>query len=493
MNTQAAGRSSGPSWTPDLATSLIVACSFALAATVVVGRGVQPVAAMLIVVSALVAWHRWILSWHVLLRLVIGVVLFIPVSRYSLPVNLPFGLEPWQVATALVLLVWGASLLVDPRVRLRRTPLDAPVALIVVASLGSIVANHGRVAPLVPAVLKGFTIFLSFVILFYFISSVVKTAAAVVAVTKFIVSGVAVVAFFSIVEQRTGFNIFDQVWRVFPFLQFHGPVTSLRYGLIRAIGSADHPIALGVLFAMAFPLGVALARSRSPAWWAPTSLIMIGVLASASRTPIIAIVVAVVALLWLRPRDVLPLLPLMIPMLIVIKIVAPGSIATLKSSFLPSSGLIASQHTLAGDPTLINGRANFKPKLLEGMRRPILGQGLGTRQTGADNPLRNAPILDNQWLGTFLDIGLLGIVGWLWLIVRIVRRLARVARTRGSPEGLLAAGFVGSIAGFAVAMVTYDSLAFVQETFVFWALVALAATLVAVHPETEAFPSEPAV
>ena len=120
------------------------------------------------------------------------------------------------------------------------------------------------------------------------------------------------------------------------------------------------------------------------------------------------------------------------------------------------------------------------------MRRPLLGQGLGTRQTGVDNPLRNAPILDNQWLGTFLDIGLLGVAGWLWLIVRIVRRLGRVARTRGSPDGLLAAGFVASITGFAVAMLTYDSLAFVQETFVFWVLLALAAMLIAVHPETEA-------
>ena len=51
-----------------------------------------------------------------------------------------------------------------------------------------------------------------------------------------------------------------------------------------------------------------------------------------------------VAFLWLRPRDIRPLLPLVIPMLIVIKIVAPGSIATLKES-VPSlargKGLIA--------------------------------------------------------------------------------------------------------------------------------------------------------
>jgi hypothetical protein len=194
-----------------------------------------------------------------------------------------------------------------------------------------------------------------------------------------------------------------------------------------------------------------------------------------------------------RPRDVVRLLPLTIPLLIVIKISAPGAIATIKSSFFPEGGLLAEQSQLAGDPTLISGRANFKPKLREGMRRPVLGQGLGTRQTGLHNPLRNAPILDNQWLGLFLDVGLLGIIGWVWLIVRSVGRLGRAARTRGSPEGWLAAGFAASITGFAVGMLTYDSLAFVQEAFVFWVLLALAAVLVAVRPETEAFPPKPVV
>ena len=118
------------------------------------------------------------------------------------------------------------------------------------------------------------------------------------------------------------------------------------------------------------------------------------------------------------------------------------------------------------------------------MHRPILGQGLGTRQTGEDNPLRNAPILDNQWLGLFLDVGLVGLFGWIWLIVRSVRRLGRVARTRGSPEGMLAAAFAASITGFAVAMLTYDALAFVQAAFVFWVILALSAVLVRAHSTT---------
>ena len=143
--------------------------------------------------------------------------------------------------------------------------------------------------------------------------------------------------------------------------------------------------------------------------------------------------------------------------------------------------MIAEQSTLAADPTLISGRANFWPRLVEGMRRPILGQGVGTRQTGEDNPLRNAPILDNQWLGLFLDVGLVGLFGWIWLIVRSVRRLGRVARTRGSPEGMLAAAFAASITGFAVAMFTYDALAFIQAAFVFWVILALSAALVRAH------------
>jgi hypothetical protein len=184
----------------------------------------------------------------------------------------------------------------------------------------------------------------------------------------------------------------------------------------------------------------------------------------------------------------------MIPMLIVIKLAVPGSIASIKNSFLPSSGpgLLQEQRSLAADPTLISGRANFKPKLIEGMRRPLLGQGLGTRQTGADNPLRNAPILDNQWLGTFLDIGLLGVAGWLWLMGRIGVRLGRVARTRGSPDAWLAAGYVASVTSFGVAMLTYDALAFLQETVILWVLLALAGALIAVHPESRVASSTPA-
>ncbi len=469
---------------PNLGLGVVAACAVMLAGTVVVGRGAQPVASLLIVVATLVAWHRALLRWRVLLLFVLAIVLFVPIARYSLPIDLPFGLEFYRLAVAFVLAAWVGSLLVDPKTRLRRSPFDRPIGLIVFATLGSVLVNVGRVLPLESAVLKSVTFFLSFILFYYFIISVVTSQAAVVRVTQFLVAGVACIAFFALVEQRTHFNVFDHLRVAFPFLEFQPLPPDVRYGLLRARASSQHPIALGVLFAMMVPLGLALAKSRSSRWWGPTLLIMCGLAGTASRTPILALVAAGFTLLWLRPRDVVRLLPLVIPMLIVVKIAAPGAIATVKNSFFPQGGLLAQQSTLAGDPTLISGRANLGPRLREGIRTPLLGQGQGTRQTGSDNPLRNAPILDNQWLGLFLEIGLLGVIGWVWLIVRSVGRLGRVARTRGSPEGWLAAGLAASITSFAVGMFTYDSLAFIQEAFVLWTLLALAAVLVGIDRET---------
>jgi O-antigen ligase/polysaccharide polymerase Wzy-like membrane protein len=475
MSETAVWRSAGR---PSLGAGLIGGLSVMLAGAVVVGRGVQPVAALLIAVSALVAWHGVIVRWEVLLGLVLAITLFVPIGRYTLPIDLPIDLEFFRIGVALVLTAWAISLVLDPELRVRRSPLDRPVALIVFATLGSVIVNFGRVLPLESAVLKDVTFFLSFVVFFYFVVSVLTSRAAVIGVAQFLVAGVAAVAFFAIVESRTHFNVFDHVRSVFPFLQFDPLPPDFRYGVLRAVGSSEHPIALGVLFAMVLPLAFGLAKSLSRVWWAPTLVIALGLLATVSRTPILVMVAAGCTLLWLRPRDVVRLLPLMIPMIIVIKIAVPGSLATVKASFFPEGGLIAQQTTLADDPTLISGRANLVPRLHEGMRTPLLGQGMGTRQTGLDNPLRNAPILDNQWLGLFLEIGLLGIIGWVWLVGRSVRVLGRIAQSRASPDGWLAAGLAAGITGFAVGMATYDSLAFVQEAFVFWTLVALSAALV---------------
>jgi O-antigen ligase len=77
-----------------------------------------------------------------------------------------------------------------------------------------------------------------------------------------------------------------------------------------------------------------------------------------------------------------------------------------------------------------------------------------------------------------LETGVLGLLGWLWLYIRAVRRLAiRAKLERDLPEGFLAVALAASIAGFGVSMWFYDAFTFTQGNFLMHILIAFSAVL----------------
>ncbi len=467
----------------DPGAQLLAGALAALSVAVLTGAPVIALTVLAVVLVALQLSRSTVVPYTALIGLVILVVLLVPIGRYSIPAGLPFGLDLYRITIGVVLIAWGISLTLEKGTR-PRTDLDKPVVVLLTILVLSIMVNASRVAPLGSAVLKATLFFASFVGLFFFVSSTFRTEQTIRRVVQILVIGVSCIAVVAVIEQRTHFNPFDHLTAVLPLLEFSGPVETSRDGLIRAVASADHPIALGVLFAMVLPLSVSLAFSTSRRWWASTLLLSVGLMATASRTPLLVAIAAALVLAALRPREMRSLIPLLVPLLVVIKLALPGSIATVKNAFFPPGGLIEQQTALSAeaDPLLAGGRVRqLGPALREAGRTPLVGQGFGTRQTGFDNPLRNAPILDNQWLGLLLEMGLAGVVAWVWLIGRAVRRLGMQARVRDGPEGWLAAGLAASIVGFAAGMFTYDSLAFVQEAFVFWMLLGLAGSMLRLH------------
>ena len=68
--------------------------------------------------------------WRHLLAGLILVILLVPIRRYSLPADLPFQLELYRLFVAVLVVGWIGSLLVDRRVRLRRTGFEGPLAVI---------------------------------------------------------------------------------------------------------------------------------------------------------------------------------------------------------------------------------------------------------------------------------------------------------------------------------------------------------------------------
>ena len=459
---------------PILAAGFVFGALTLLTTSVLTGSAVAEIAPMIALGVLLVIAYKTLLAWPALLAGLVLVILFVPIKRYTLPGHLPFELEAYRVYVAVVATMWLGALLVDPRVRVRASGLEGPIFLFVAAALGSIIFNGARITRLDvhSEVTKQLTFFASFVLVFYLIVSVIRTREQVDGLIRMLVGGGAIVAALSIVESNTGFNAFDRLDSLLPMLQAV-PVaeTGERGGNLRVMGSAQGPIALGAAFAMMLPLGAYLAlKTRRWYWWAAVALLGLGAMATLSRTSILMLIVILAVLLWLRPKQVKRFWPVLVPAVVVIQVMLPGTIGTLRSSFFPEEGLIAQQSDNAG--TRGSGRiADLGPALDEYSQTPVFGQGFGTRLTGRER--QNAQILDNQWLKTLLETGLVGALAWLWIYVRSVRRLARVAKEDPSEDGLLFVALAASITAFAIGMVLYDAFSFIQVTFLLFIVLAL--------------------
>jgi hypothetical protein len=404
------------------------------------------------------------------------VIVFIPIKRYSFETGLPFQLEPYRVLVAVLLGGWAACLLVDRRIRLQRTGLEAPIAVIAVATFGSVLANTARVEELHAHVFKSLSYLASFFLVFFLVATVTRRAADVDAVLKTLVSAMAVVGVLAVIESRTGMTPFGHLSKLLPVLEeTEGEID--RAGVRRARGPAEHPIALGAALVLVVPLAFYLAstaKKRRLWWWIALAVASMGVLATLSRTGIVMVLVVGFVYLILRRRETVRFWPLVLPFLAAVHFAMPGTLGTIKASFFPKGGLIAEQENKSYS-CISSGRiADIGPTLDQLSGQPLLGIGYGTRIVTGLNP--NACILDDQWLATLLETGIVGAVGWLWFFARFIRRLGGVA-VRRSAEGDLCVALVAAVAAYAVGMFTYDALSFVQVTFIVFLLIGMGASV----------------
>lgn len=465
----------------------LAACLLLVAGLISVGLAanhsrmvVVAAAGLCAVAPTVVLLDRLAVAWVKLLAGLLLLIWFIPIRRYAFPINLPFQLEPYRLAAGALFIVWGVALLSDPRTRLRSMRFGAPLGLVCAATLLSVAANGSRVAApgVTTDVIKALTFFMSFVLAVVCIRSLLDRRGAETMIRVFVV-GAAIVGAATVVEARLKFNVFDHLTVVMPFLRH---VSSLdvaadpnqfarsQYG--RAYASAEHPIALGAALALALPLAIYMigTTQHKKRWGFAASLILLGLLGSVSRTPITMLLAIVVIYAVMRPRRVLKLSPLILPGLVFIHLALPTTLGTLKSSFFPSGGLIASQQTSKG--SIGQGRlADIGPALKVIGRDPLFGEGYATRKVDvhSSDPLA---ILDDQWLGIALGTGLLGLAAWILLFVRFIGGCLRRGRVRDR-TGSLATALGASTVAAAVGMLTFDAFAFVQWTFLLFVIFAI--------------------
>ena len=291
---------------------------------------------------------------------------------------------------------------------------------------------------------------------------------------RVLVVGTAVLAALGVVEWQTGHNVFAHLDKHIPFIT-PGPsqLDTFRAGVNRAYGSAQHPIAFGAALVLVLPIAAVFAfRRRTAIWFVCAGLIVMGSFASVSRTSVVMLLVAAAVLAALRP-SARQALPYLLPLMVAIQIALPGSFSTMRELFQPKGGLVEQQ----ANQNVGSGRvASFGPAIDEASHHPFFGRGFGTRIVG-DDPRANSFILDDEWLSTTLEIGLVGVFAWAWIYLRFCSNAMRVARQGDDDRHWLLAGLAASVASFAVGMLFFDAFAFIQATILMIMLLGCGAVL----------------
>jgi hypothetical protein len=383
------------------------------------------------------------------------------------------------------------SALSDEEMRLRKSGLAAPLLVFGLAVVGSLAANPDRVSAYQTDVVKQLSVVVGYFVVFYLLVNLLRTRSACETALSVLVVGGAILAAFAIVERQTGWSPFVHLDRYLPFVQAStdhaGGVAELAGGYrgARAFGSAEHPIALGALLAMLAPVAAALGVIRRQAIWiACLILLVVGSFATLSRTAVLMLFAWALVFAMLRWQDAKRFIPYALVAFAMIHLAMPGALGTLRSALNP--GALIQEQSTKPDSQLAAGRfADLGPSFEEFRQKPVLGYGLGTRITVGERA--NSRLLDNQWLGTLLDMGLVGVFGFVWLLGRFIARVSSASRKAGA-DGVVLAALASAVFAYAVGMFTYDALAFTQVTFILFVLLAIGSALVlAADPIVEVF------
>lgn len=241
---------------------------------------------------------------------------------------------------------------------------------------------------------------------------------------------------------------------------------ALRNGFNRPAGTALHPIELGAVLAMILPIALTLAlrdRDRNAIRrWFPVAAIALATVLSISRSALIASLTAliVLAVSWDRTRRLVGGIVL-IGFGAVVFLTVPGLLGSLVGLFTGIEGDSSAQSR--------SGSYEIAAEFIA--RAPVLGRGLFTF-------LPRYRILDNQYLGLLIDVGVVGLICFVGLVAagvhcaRAVRLASADPATQELGQSLVAAIVAGAV-GFAL----FDGFSFPMAVGLFFLLLGSAGAM----------------
>jgi O-antigen ligase len=295
-----------------------------------------------------------------------------------------------------------------------------------------------------------------------------------------VVAGAAVAAIVGLLQFVTGSSFVDQI--SIPGLTQNSVVSGVfdRNGFSRAAGTSTHPIEFGVLLTMVLPVALHLAlndtRRGTVRRWFPVAAIGAAVPVTMSRSALLGLALVLLVLLptWPKRRRRWTYASLALGFGGVY-VAVPGMLGTMTRLFTG----------IAADNSAQSRVDSYSIALHYIALDPLFGRGFGTFQP-------RYHILDNQYLGMVVEIGLVGAATFIGLLASGAVVAARMARRLPMPaDRSLAVSLAAGLASAAAAAATFDALGFPQvagSVFLYLGLIAALSRLTS--PGTEARAAE---
>ncbi|SEM93388.1 O-antigen ligase family protein [Cryobacterium luteum] len=258
---------------------------------------------------------------------------------------------------------------------------------------------------------------------------------------------VAILAVVGIAQFVTGNPLID--WISIPGMSSDLAVLDSRGGFVRASATASQPLEYGVVLCLTFPLAIVLALEDTTrtliARWLPAALIAIASVLSVSRSELVGLLIGLVVLFPSfsgRARLVLGALGVLLAGMTAVLV--PGLLGTIRGLFTG----------IAADPSTVSRTSSYDAAVELVSRFPLVGKGFGTL-------LARYHIFDNQYLLLAIELGLLGLIVFLTLLITALVS-AGLARERATTriDRQLARALLASALSGAVMLAFFDGLSF---------------------------------
>src|SRR5262249_51839094 len=178
------------------------------------------------------------------------------------------------------------------------------------------------------------------------------------------------------------------------------------------------------------------------------ALIVAGAAATDRKTALVVPLAVVLYIAWYRPRQVLRLAPLGLVVLVgLVHVAAPGAL-----------GFFANVTKAQNSASTTHRESDFTNLEPDVLAHPLLGRGFGTV-----DPIKQPSqfrINDDEYLDELWQVGVLGLLAFVWMILAPVVIARSAIRSRDPTISSLALATSGGCVAFLVACPLFDALSF---------------------------------